>query len=92
MASTNSRQDSRRPFRLIVDFCSTAAGQQTEFNLEGNTGLGAEAVLGHARTWVHRRRARNRIRTISRVVSTLSGRFETGSSVLKGRVRQKEAP
>jgi len=90
MASTKSRQDSRHPFRLIINLWSTAAEQQTQFVLEWNPGLGAEPMLGHAQKRVRERRTRNRIRAISWLVSTLFGMLEPRSAA-KG-VRQEGAP
>ena len=90
MASTKSRQDSRHPFRLITNLCSTAAERQTRFVLERNPGLGAEPVLGHAQKRVRGRKKRNRTGAISWLASTLFGRLEPRSAA-KG-VRQEGAP
>ena len=90
MASTKSRQDLRHAFRLIINLCSTAAEQQTQFVLKRNPGLGAEPVLGHAQERVRGRRARNRVGAISGLVTTLLGMLEPRSTA-KG-VRQEGAP
>ena len=90
MASTKSRQDTRHPFRVIINLCSTAAEQQTQSVFERNPGLGAEPMLGHAQTRVLGRRTRNRIGAISWLVSILFGTLEPRSAA-KG-VRQEGAP
>ena len=90
MASTKSRQDSRHAFRLIINLCSTAAEQQTQFVLKRNPGLGAEPVLGHAQERVRGRRTRNRIGAISWLASTLFGMLEPRAAA-EG-VRQEGAP